>query len=71
VSGSTVVIVQRPAQGVEPDERAGDAQLRAERETGGTNTGRVYTVTYRTTDASGNVTQTTATVTVATNNSDK
>jgi uncharacterized repeat protein (TIGR01451 family) len=45
--------------------------LRAERETGQGNTGRVYTITYRTTDASGNVTQTTATVTVAINNSGK
>ena len=32
--------------------------------TGGTNTGRVYTITYRAADASGNTTDATATVTV-------
>lgn len=45
--------------------------LRGQRETGRENDGRVYTVTYRTTDASGNVTQSVAMVTVATNNSGK
>ena len=45
--------------------------LRAERETGQGRTGRVYTVTYRTTDTSGNATLSTATVTVAANNSGK
>jgi hypothetical protein len=41
--------------------------LRSERGTGGQNTGRVYTITYRVTDASGNFTDATATVTVPTN----
>ena len=40
--------------------------LRAERATGGTNTGRIYTITYEVSDASGNVTTVTATVKVPT-----
>lgn len=43
--------------------------LRAERGTGGQNTGRVYTITYRVTDSSGNSSEATATVTVPTNSS--
>ncbi len=43
------------------DDRA--FSLRAERETGHGRTGRVYTVTYRVTDRSGNATIETATVT--------
>lgn len=42
--------------------------LRAERETGHDRTGRVYTVTYRVTDASNNATVKSATVTVPANN---
>jgi hypothetical protein len=45
--------------------------LRAERETGQGSTGRAYTVTYRVMDVSGNTTEATATVTVATDNSGK
>ncbi|MFZ2170645.1 MAG: hypothetical protein WAW61_13540 [Methylococcaceae bacterium] len=40
--------------------------LRSERGTGGQNTGRVYTITYRASDTSGNTTETKATVTVPT-----
>ena len=40
--------------------------LRSERGTGGQNTGRVYTIKYRVTDASGNFTDATATVKVPT-----
>ena len=43
--------------------------LRSERGTGGQSTGRVYTITYRATDASGNTRDVTATVTVPTSNS--
>ena len=43
--------------------------LRAERGTGGQNTGRVYTIKYRVTDASGNFTEATATVKVPTSSS--
>ena len=43
--------------------------LRAERGTGGQSTGRVYTITYRATDTSGNTRDVTATVTVPTSNS--
>ena len=43
--------------------------LRAERKTGRGATGRVYTITYRVTDRSGNATEKTATVTVPANNS--
>jgi uncharacterized repeat protein (TIGR01451 family) len=49
------------------DDRA--FSLRSERGTGGQNTGRVYTITYRATDASGNTKDMTATVTVPTSNS--
>jgi hypothetical protein len=49
------------------DDRA--FSLRSERGTGGQSTGRVYTVTYRATDASGNTNDTVATVTVPTSNS--
>jgi uncharacterized repeat protein (TIGR01451 family) len=42
--------------------------LRAERGTGNGSTGRVYTVTYRVTDTSGNATNRSATVTVPTSN---
>ena len=45
--------------------------LRAERETGLDSTGRVYTVTYRVTDTSGNATVKSAIVTVPTSNSGK
>jgi uncharacterized repeat protein (TIGR01451 family) len=45
--------------------------LRSERGTGKGSTGRVYTITYRVTDTSGNATLATATVTVPTNNSGK
>ena len=38
--------------------------LRAERSTTGHSTGRIYTITYRATDASGNVSEATATITV-------
>ena len=41
--------------------------LRSERGTSGHSTGRIYTITYRVTDASGNTAQATATVTVPTN----
>jgi hypothetical protein len=50
------------------DDRA--FSLRSERGTGGQNTGRVYTITYQASDASGNKTETKATVTVPTNGSD-
>ncbi len=43
--------------------------LRSERGTGGQNTGRVYTITYRATDRSGNSRNVIATVTVPTSNS--
>lgn len=43
--------------------------LRSERGTGKESTGRVYTITYRATDVSGNVRDVTATVTVPTSNS--
>ena len=43
--------------------------LRAERGTGGSNTGRVYTITYQATDFSGNTTLATAVVTVPTSSS--
>jgi endo-1,4-beta-xylanase len=43
--------------------------LRSERGTGGQSTGRVYTITYRATDLSGNNREVVATVTVPTNNS--
>ena len=43
--------------------------LRAERATGGTHTGRVYTITYRVTDVSGNFSEATVTVKVPTSNS--
>ncbi len=43
--------------------------LRAERGTSGHSTGRIYTITYRATDASGNVSEAAATVTVPTNSS--
>ena len=49
------------------DDRA--FSLRSERGTGGQNTGRVYTITYRATDSSGNTKDVTATVTVPTSNS--
>ena len=49
------------------DDRA--FQLRAERGTGQGSTGRVYTITYKVTDKSGNATVKTATVTVPINNS--
>ncbi len=49
------------------DDRA--FSLRAERATGGSHTGRVYTIKYRVTDASGNFTEATITVRVPTNNS--
>jgi uncharacterized repeat protein (TIGR01451 family) len=49
------------------DDRA--FSLRSERGTGGQSTGRVYTITYRATDSSGNVRNVTATVTVPTSNS--
>ena len=42
--------------------------LRAERGTGGSNTGRIYTITYEVSDASGNVTTVTETVKVPTSN---
>jgi hypothetical protein len=42
--------------------------LRAERGTGGANTGRIYTITYEVSDASGNITTVTATVEVPTSN---
>jgi sialidase-1 len=45
--------------------------LRAERDTGVGITGRVYIVTYRVTDSSGNASEKSATVTVSTNNSGK
>jgi hypothetical protein len=45
--------------------------LRAERNTGRGATGRIYTVTYRVADHSGNATVTSATVTVPTDNSQK
>jgi uncharacterized repeat protein (TIGR01451 family) len=45
--------------------------LRSERGTGQGSTGRVYTITYRATDRSGNFTERTATVTVPTSNSGK
>ena len=45
--------------------------LRSERGTGKGSTGRVYTVRYRVTDTSGNTTENSATVTVATSNSGK
>jgi hypothetical protein len=51
------------------DDRA--FSLRAERDTGHGSAGRVYTVTYRVTDASGNATTSTATVTVPANNGGK
>jgi uncharacterized repeat protein (TIGR01451 family) len=44
--------------------------LRAERGTGQGSTGRVYTITYRATDTSGNASDATATVTVPTDESD-
>ncbi|HET7144092.1 MAG TPA: hypothetical protein VFI68_08750, partial [Anaerolineales bacterium] len=43
--------------------------LRSERGSGGQNTGRVYTITYRATDNSGNNTEATATVKVPTSSS--
>ncbi len=49
------------------DDRA--FSLRSERGTGGQNTGRVYTILYRATDQSGNVSEVTATVRVPTSNS--
>ena len=49
------------------DDRA--FSLRSERGTGGQSTGRVYTITYRATDASGNTKDAVATVTVPTSNS--
>jgi uncharacterized repeat protein (TIGR01451 family) len=49
------------------DDRAFD--LRSERGTGGQNTGRIYTITYRATDASGNSSEATATVSVPTSSS--
>jgi uncharacterized repeat protein (TIGR01451 family) len=49
------------------DDRA--FSLRSERGTGKGNTGRVYTITYRATDVSGNVRDIAATVTVPTSNS--
>jgi hypothetical protein len=42
--------------------------LRSERGTGNGSTGRVYTITYRVTDRSGNATDASATVTVPANN---
>jgi uncharacterized repeat protein (TIGR01451 family) len=51
------------------DDRA--FSVRAERGTGHGSTGRVYTVTYRVTDRSGNSTVSTATVTVPANNGGK
>jgi uncharacterized repeat protein (TIGR01451 family) len=51
------------------DDRA--FSLRSERGTGRGSTGRVYTITYRATDVSGNVRDVTATVTVPTSNSGK
>lgn len=49
------------------DDRTFD--LRSERGTGTRNTGRVYTIKYRATDASGNMSEVTVTVTVPTSNS--
>ena len=46
-------------------------ELRSERGTGNGSTGRVYTVTYRVTDVSGNSVDRSATVTVPTDNSGK
>jgi hypothetical protein len=43
--------------------------VRAERGTSGKSTGRVYTIKYRATDRSGNMTEAVATVTVPTSNS--
>ena len=45
-------------------------QLQADRDTGHGNTGRVYTITYKVTDTSGNSTLQSATVTVPANQSD-
>jgi hypothetical protein len=67
-----------PADNKEPDVQGAafgtddrTFSLRADRNTGRDATGRVYTVTYRVADSSGNETIQSATVTVPTNNSQK
>jgi hypothetical protein len=72
------IVSNEPANNKEPDVEGAafgtddrTFSLRAERETGQGRTGRVYTVTYRVTDASGNATTKSATVTVPANNSGK
>ena len=75
------VVSSEPDEGISdgdtPDDVQGDARntddreffVRAER--GGNGDGRVYAVTYRATDASGNYTETSATVTIPHDQADK